>query len=224
MADAAARRWWRVFLVVAAVHLAAQAAGIGVLQTVTKPLLMPALALWAATSMPASRLRTLLLVALGWSWLGDVALMPGGGTWFLLGLGAFLLAQLTYAGAFWPYRQHSLLATPVRVLPYLVLLVGLPAVLWGDLGALRVPVAVYATVIVSMAVLATGLNRATGIGAGLFVLSDALIAAGSVTAALRLPVHDLWVMLTYLAAQGLLAQGIRAGALRGPQRRDLHVR
>jgi hypothetical protein len=71
-----------------------------------------------------------------------------------------------------------------------------------------------------MAVLATGLNRATAIGAGLFVLSDALIAANSLTGALQLPAHGFWVMLTYLAAQGLLAHGIRAGALRGPQRRN----
>lgn len=222
----ATRTWWLAFLAVSAAHLAAQLAGSDIAQTVTKPLLMPALLVWAVTAVPTSRLRTLLLVALVWSWLGDLGLMPDGERWFLLGLGAFLVAQLTYAAAFLPYREHSLLARPVTALPYGVVLVGLLAVLWSDLGDLRLPVIVYAVVIVSMAVLATGLNRATALGAGLFVLSDALIALNALTGTLSLPAHGFWVMLTYLAAQGLLAQGIRAGAIRGPQvrRADLPAR
>jgi uncharacterized membrane protein YhhN len=214
--DAGRAGWWG-FLAVSAVHLVGQLAGSGLVQTVTKPLLMPALLVWAVTALPPTRLRTLLVVALGWSWLGDLGLMPDGETWFLLGLGAFLLAQLTYATAFWPFRDHSVLARPITALPYAVVLVGLLAVLWGDLGTLRIPVTIYATVIVAMAVLATGLNRATAIGAGLFVVSDALIALNTLTGTLSLPAHGFWVMLTYLAAQGLLAQGIRAGAVHGPQ-------
>lgn len=213
------RIWWWVFLAVCAVHLAGQLAGSGVVQTASKPLLMPALLGWAMTTMPPGRLRILLLIALVWSWLGDLGLMPDGETWFLLGLGAFLVAQLTYATAFWPYRSASVLVRPVTALPYGLVLVGLLGVLWSDLGDLLVPVVVYAVVIVSMAVLATGLNRATAIGAGLFVLSDSLIALNSLTDTLRLPAHGFWVMVTYLAAQALLAQGIRATALRGPQRR-----
>lgn len=214
----ASRVWWWAFLAVSTVHLAGQLAGSDLVQTLTKPLLMPALLGWALTSVPTSRLRTLLLIALAWSWLGDLGLMPEGETWFLLGLGAFLVAQLTYATAFWPLRAHSLLLQrPVAALPYGVALLGLLAVLWADLGDLRLPVTIYAVVIVSMAVLATGLNRAAAIGAGLFVVSDALIALNSLTGALRLPAHGFWVMLSYLAAQALLAQGIRAGALHGPQ-------
>ncbi len=216
MQHAGRAAWWG-YVAVSAVHLLGQLAGSSVVQTVTKPLLMPALIAWAVGALPVSRLRTLLLIALGWSWLGDLGLMPAGETWFLLGLAAFLVAQLTYAAAFWPFRDTSLLARPVTALPYAVVLVGLLGVLWGDLGELRIPVTVYATVIVAMAVLATGLNRATAIGAGLFVVSDALIALETLTGTLSLPAHGFWVMLTYLTAQGLLAQGIRAGALRGPQ-------
>lgn len=215
----AGRAWWLGFLGVSAVHLVGQLAGSGVVQTVSKPLLMPALIAWAVTALQPSRLRTLLLVALGWSWLGDLGLMPDGETWFLLGLGAFLVAQLSYAAAFWPFRTTSVLARPVTALPYAVVLVGLLGVLWGDLGQLRIPVTVYATVIVGMAVLATGLNRATAIGAGLFVASDALIALNTLTGTLSLPAHGFWVMATYLAAQALLARGIQAGARHGPQLR-----
>ena len=139
--------------------------------------------------------------------------MPSGEGWFLAGLGAFLVAQLTYAVAFWPSRADSVLARPLLTLPYLAVLVGLLAALWGDLGDLRVPVTVYAVVIVSMAVLATGVGRLVGIGAGLFVASDALIALDTVAGLVRLPAHGFWVMVTYLAAQLLIAAGV-ASAVR----------
>jgi hypothetical protein len=72
-----------------------------------------------------------------------------------------------------------------------------------------------AVVIVTMAVLATGLNRTVATGAALFVVSDALIALDAVAGLVRLPAHDFWVMLTYLAAQLLIAVGV-ASAIRAP--------
>lgn len=207
--------WFPAFLTVALVHLAGQLAEVTVLHLVTKPLLMPALLAWFLTVTPRSRLRTLVAVGLVWSWLGDLGLMPSGEGWFLAGLGAFLVAQLTYAVAFWPSRADSVLTRPLLALPYLAVLVGLLAALWSDLGELRLPVGVYAVVIITMAVLATGLNRTVATGAALFVVSDALIALDAVAGLVRLPAHDFWVMLTYLAAQLLIAVGV-ASAIRAP--------
>jgi len=206
-------RWFVVFVTATGLHLAGQLAGVAALHLATKPLLMPALLAWFLTVTPRSRQRTLVAIGLGWSWLGDLGLMPSGEGWFLAGLGAFLVAQLTYAVAFWPSRADSVLARPLLTLPYLAVLVGLLAALWGDLGDLRVPVTVYAVVIVSMAVLATGVGRLVGIGAGLFVASDALIALDTVAGLVRLPAHGFWVMVTYLAAQLLIAAGV-ASAVR----------
>jgi uncharacterized membrane protein YhhN len=141
--------------------------------------------------------------------------MPDGEVWFLAGLGAFLVAQLTYAVAFWPARADSVLSRPLLALPYLAVLVGLLVLLWSDLGDLRLPVSVYAVVIVTMAVLATGINRTVAAGAALFVLSDALIALDTVAGLVQLPAHDFWVMLTYLAAQLLITVGV-ASAIRAP--------
>jgi uncharacterized membrane protein YhhN len=197
------------FLASSAVHLAGQLLAAPELHLGTKPLLMPTLLAWFLLATPAARLRTLVGVALGLSWLGDLGLMPPGATWFLVGLGAFLLAQLTYAVAFWPWRRTSVLHRPRPLLGYLLVLVGLLTTLWSDLGDLRIPVTVYACVIIAMAVLATGLGRTVALGAALFVLSDALIALGSVTDLLDLPRHGFWVMATYLAAQALLAWGVR---------------
>lgn len=206
------------FLGVTALHLLAQVFSISLLQVSTKPLLMPLLAAWFLTATPTSRGRTIVAVGLVWSWLGDVGLMPSGQAWFLAGLGAFLVAQLCYAAAFWPDRAHSVLARPVLLLPYLGVLVGLPAVLWEELGSLRLPVVLYAVAIIAMAVLATGVSRVVALGAALFVISDALIAVNTLGGLLRLPAHGFWVMATYLAAQALIAWGMsrRLSADRSP--------
>jgi uncharacterized membrane protein YhhN len=202
------RTWWLAFLVSSVVHLVGQLAGATWLQQVTKPLLVPLLLAWFLSAVPAGRVRTLVAVALGWSWLGDLGLMLDGEWWFLAGLGAFLVAQLAYVATFWQWRADSVLTRPVLLAPYVFALLGLLAVLWADLGALRGPIVVYATVIVTMAVLATGAGRMVAVGAALFVLSDALIASGSLTELVRLPRHGFWVMATYLAAQALIARGI----------------
>ena len=62
-------------MAVALVHLGAQLAGGGLVADATQVLLMPLLAgvLWCETSSPRGRLVTLVLVALGLSWLGDSA-------------------------------------------------------------------------------------------------------------------------------------------------------
>jgi uncharacterized membrane protein YhhN len=206
--------WFTGFITVSMLHLAGQLAGQESLHLVTKPLLMPALLAWFLTATPPARFRTLVAVGLAWSWLGDIGLMPSGEGWFLAGLGAFLLAQLTYGVAFWPCRRDSVLAHPAFALPYLAVLVGLLVVLWDHLGDLRLPVTVYAVVIVGMAVLATGVNGMVAVGALLFVVSDALIALDAVAGLVRLPAHGFWVMLTYLAAQALIAMGV-ATAVRG---------
>ena len=205
--------WFTGFITVAMLHLAGQLVDQEALHLVTKPLLMPSLLAWFLSVTPSGRFRTLVAVGLAFSWLGDLGLMPSGEAWFLAGLGAFLLAQLTYSVAFWPSRADSVLSRPLLALPYLAVLVGLLVVLWDHLGDLRLPVSVYAAVIVAMAVLATGVNRTVAVGAGLFVVSDALIALDSVAGLVRLPAHGFWVMLTYLAAQLLIAFGV-ASAVR----------
>lgn len=208
MGGSARGAWW-VFVAAGAVHLAGQAAGIHVVQQATKPLLVPALLAWFLATVPDGRTRTWVAAGLALSWLGDLGLMGGGDGWFLAGLGMFLLAQLAYATAFWPHRREAVLTRPPLLLPYLVALIGLLGVLWPGLEDLRVPVTVYAVVIVTMAVLATGLGPTVAVGAALFVVSDALIALGSLTGLLRLPAHGFWVMATYLAAQAAIARGVR---------------
>lgn len=196
------------------IHLVAQGVSPGgVVADVTQVLLMPALAwlLLATTPAPRSRLVNLTLLALGLSWLGDTLprfVEDGSQLGFGLMLGAFLLAQLAYVAALLPFVERSIWHTRrALVAPYLALLVVLLGVTAGGAGPLLLAVAIYGIAIVTMAVLATGLDRVATIGAIVFVVSDALIALRAF-ADVELPLHGVWVMLTYVVGQGLLVAAI----------------
>ena len=212
------RGWATVFGALAVVHVAAQAlgtevAGVEDVLAVTKPLLMPALAGLAWTRTVPGRTRRWLVAALAASFVGDVALMPAGDTWFLVGLGAFLVAQCLHITAMWPWARRSVLVVRRwRALPYGAAAVALLAVLAPGLGALVWPVGVYAAVIVTMAAVATGVSRTAALGAISFVVSDALIALTGLTTLVSLPRPGAWVMATYVAGQALIVLGVSAAA------------
>ncbi|MBA4859819.1 lysoplasmalogenase [Streptomyces sp. PSKA54] len=91
---------------------------------------------------------------------------------------------------------------------YGVVLIGTVTLLWPDLPEeLRGPVAAYSLLLTAMAYGAGRLGLAAGIGGALFLLSDTLIATG-VAQWPQLPLPDLWIMGTYLAAQYLLTRGV----------------
>lgn len=202
------------FLVVALVHLGAQAtAADGWIAGITQVLLMPALAwvLHASTPDPKSQLVRLVLVGLGLSWLGDTIprFIPDGTDLDLaLMLGAFVLAQLAYVAAFAPFAGRSIIRTrPKLLIPYALVFLAVLGLTAGGTGAFLVGVVVYGMVIITMAILATGLDRIAGIGGALFMVSDALIAVRAF-GGLAVPYHELWVMLTYIVAQTMLVMAV----------------
>ncbi|MEV6107275.1 lysoplasmalogenase [Streptomyces sp. NPDC051940] len=188
----------RTFAAVAAVHLVAVLIGVGWLDNLTKPLLMPLLAAYAA----ARKAPRLLTVALLCGWGGDVLLQFGSTVQFLVGMGFFAAGHVCYLLLF---RVRPALRA---VLVYAAVWAALIAALWGGLDAgLRVPVAVYSLLLAAMACCATGVNRNTAVGGALFLLSDTLIATDLADWP-QLPAASFWVMLTYLAAQYLLTDGV----------------
>jgi alkylglycerol monooxygenase len=161
----------------------------------------------------------LLLAALGLSLAGDCFLMfPG---FFIPGLLAFLVAHLFYIALFkqgvpWMASRRALGATlAIGAVMYAFLFNGLNPVL-------RFAVAAYVVVIALMAAQAIG--RATvmrdkaslgvAIGAGFFMLSDALLATNKF--AQPLPLAQLWVLATYYLAQILIVFNARPGAAARP--------
>ena len=153
-----------------------------------------------------------LLAGLAFSLAGDCFLMFQG--FFIPGLLSFLVAHLFYIALFkqgqaWFPSRRALAATlGVGVLMYAFLFDGLNPVL-------RFAVAAYVIVIALMAAQAIG--RATvlrdkaalgvAMGAGFFMLSDALLATNKF--AQPLPLAQLWVLGTYYIAQILIVHYAR---------------
>ncbi len=174
----------------------------------TKPLLMPVLAAFALAAA-GDRQKDMRLPAAGMalSGLGDTALLvaENSESWFVPGMGAFAAAHACYITAL--ARDGAARGVrPRAAAGYAALWAVLIAVLWRKLGSLRVPVAAYSLLLVSMAVLASGRNRAAAAGGALFVASDALIACG-LAGINAVPRQESAVMPTYVAAQFLLAAG-----------------
>ncbi|MGR3812383.1 lysoplasmalogenase [Jiulongibacter sp. NS-SX5] len=178
------------------------------LRIITKPLLMPLLALYYWKS--ASEKSNLLFIALLFSWLGDIFLMFEGQQFFLMGLGSFLIAHLTYSLKF--YKKFSgrwlpLLPLVSFGLIFTVLILGdsLPEVM-------QLPVYVYISAIIIMVFLASArnINQQSFVfvltGALLFMLSDACIALNTFNK--DIPYPPLWIMTTYGLGQYLIVKGI----------------
>jgi uncharacterized membrane protein YhhN len=199
------------FVALLALHLVATADGWDVVRLATKPLLMPVLAGWVR----AWRGPRTLVAALLCGWGGDVLLEIGGTGAFLAGMGCFAAGHVCYLrifvrrGAFAGPRR----AVRLRCGAYAAVWAVTVALLWPGLDAgMRVPVAVYSLLLASMAAGAYGLGAVTAVGGALFLLSDSLIATG-LAGWPRPPGYDVWIMLSYVLAQSLLAGGVLAGLL-----------
>lgn len=200
-----------ILSMVLGVHLWAQWNDAGAVAGGTQVLLMPllALALWLDVSGPRPRLVRLTLVALGFSWLGDtVPRVLADDTAFLAMVGCFLVAQVVYSVAFWPYVERSVWRVGrIALAPYVAGTVVLVALCAGGAGAMLVPLLVYAAALVTMAVLATGVNPLVWAGGTVFVISDALIALEAFSD-ISVPHSGFWVMLTYACAQVMIVLGV----------------
>lgn len=212
-----------LFIGVGMGELLAHMMGWSMLNEFTKPLLMPILLVYFRKSYTGEiKLYMLLAVfALVFSWFGDVALMYvyKREVYFLVGLGAFAIAQLLYAFAF-KYatsskapqlnpQQHA-----IKLLPFVVFIGGFMWMLWPNLGNFQFPVLGYSLLITAMALSAIyRIDRTNSdsfnqvvLGAMLFVLSDALLAIDKFYS----PMANarVWVMSTYLLAQWNIINGL----------------
>ncbi|MFI8998423.1 lysoplasmalogenase [Streptomyces sp. NPDC053542] len=202
-----ARALLAAFGLLTAVHLGALLAGAGTVEVVTKPALMPVLAAYVLARGGPVLLAAALLFGCG----GDTLLQVGGDTAFLAGMASFAAGHVCYLvlfvrrGAAPEWGRRWALATVAAA--YAVAWLGTVALLWPDLVAdLRVPVAGYSLLLTAMAYGA--LRAGTGAAAGglLFLASDTLIATG-IAHWPQPPAPQFCIMLTYLAAQWLLADG-----------------
>lgn len=199
------------FALISVLNLGFEAAGPRVAFDVTKPLLMPALAIVVASGGRAPRA---LLGALFGSWAGDTALLFSG-NWFLVGMAGFAAAHICYIRLFVcggaPRHQSRLRRAAAG---YGVLWLILITLLWPDLASsMRIPVACYSLLLATMATFAYAAGPRTAVGGALFLISDSLIAGG--LAHWHLPAGTGFViMATYIVSEYLLATGALALSVR----------
>lgn len=193
--------------VVGVVHLVAVAIGAGVLVDVTKPLLMPVLLVCLLWALPVRRGEVALLGSLAvlFGWLGDLSLMDAG-PGFVIGLGFFLLGHLAYVVLFW--RRMRFRRPRWWSVVYLVWFAALLAVLAPHAGALLVPLAAYGLALAALGASGSACNAWIVVGAGCFVVSDSLLGLDRFLPGFALWQTDFLIMLTYIAAQGLICFGI----------------
>lgn len=196
--------WLIGFGVVAVLHLLLVGLDVSPLDTITKCLLAPLLAAWA-WQMDGPRL---LVAALLLCFLGDLLMDVGP---FAAGMAAFAAAHVCFITLFAQRGAFTALkAKPLIAIVYLAAAAALIALAWGGLEpAIRAAVPIYALLLAGTAATSLALDTRAGIGAALFVVSDALIALGE---AHRLNAdatwHQLAVMTLYLLSILLITAGV----------------
>jgi (E)-4-hydroxy-3-methylbut-2-enyl-diphosphate synthase len=210
--------WIILFLLTLLLNVAGFQLPVPVLETVTKPLLIPILLLYfiIQTQGKVSDMKQWIWLALFFSWAGDVLLMfqvkyPD---FFLWGLIAFLIAHIFYIIFFYKLckAEHTgfkyWLLIPVTA--YYVVLISW---IFPHLGKMQVPVAVYGFFISTMLLFALHSyfigNKEAGkwmmAGAILFVVSDSSLAVNKFYQAFDLA--GILIMVTYGLAQLFITMG-----------------
>lgn len=169
-----------------------------------------ALAVLALGSRGIRRDAGVLALGLAFSTAGDV-LLDLGARWFVFGLGAFLLAHLTYICLFVRNRTAGMRLDAARLWAVILILAysaTLSVWIVPSVGELALPVVLYIcaiTAMVSTAILARFRQRWVGVGAILFLISDSLLAIHKFKT--PVPLHDYLVWITYYLGQCGIALG-----------------
>lgn len=164
--------------------------------------------LYSAYSQTSGKNKVILLIALVFSMTGDV-LLAFGSDYFVFGLAAFLLAQLSYAVRFsfdFCWNKERLVWIALLVISMLsVSIFVLPAT-----GDLQLPVGAYMVAIFSMGFTACFRRGSQfmmpAIGAFIFITSDSLIAINKFL--IEIPHASILIMVSYYSAQYLITQGL----------------
>jgi uncharacterized membrane protein YhhN len=206
------------FSLVTAVDILGIITGNSTAHFITKPLLMPILAAMLYFGKDGITLKKWVLAGLFFSFVGDVALLYEykNPLLFIIGLAAFLITHICYIVYF--LSIHSANQSLLRHQPWLAALVAgygvsLVLFLYPGLGNLKIPVILYAAIICSMLLCSLHIFYKTWrpvniyflMGAGLFVVSDSLLAISKFYAPFWM--DGTSIMLTYCVAQFCIVRG-----------------
>ena len=210
--------WIILFSLVLLIDLVAVYLNNESLRFITKPLLMPLLAIYLLlqTNSATSGLKAWIFLALFFSWVGDILLLfdERGPNFFLFGLSAFLVAQVCYIVFFHNIRMREYIRGNALLLLLVIVYYSiLISVLSPYLGNMKLPVRIYGVVLSFMVMLAMhtmlGKNKKAALwmmmGAILFVTSDSLLAFNKFFSSFDYA--GLIIMLTYGLAQLFITEG-----------------
>ncbi|MFI9718976.1 lysoplasmalogenase [Streptomyces sp. NPDC052396] len=201
------RRRLAVLAAAGGVHLGALLTRRRGVERITKPVLMPLLAEYVLMRGGPRLLAVALLLGCA----GDALLQCEGQAAFLAGMAAFAAGHGCYLALFARQGTRGRGGYRRLAVPYGAVWAVSTAALWPGLPPqLRLPVGLYGLLLSVMAAGAAQTGTRAAVGGALFLLSDGLIAGG-LAGWPQAPVPQFWVMLTYLAAQFLLAEGLLAG-------------
>ena len=210
--------WLILFVAVLAADLADRQFNKGQFEYFIKPFLIPVLAGYfiSLTNNIVNSLKKWIMLALFFSWAGDVLLMfeSKDEIFFLCGLSAFLIAHIFYIIFFHYIRVGEKIKSNLWLL--LLVVVYYAALIWllsPYLGDKKIPVRVYGVVISFMLMMAMHMlfikNKMAGrwmmVGALLFVISDSILAINKFYQSFE--VAGVLIMLTYGLAQLFIVEG-----------------
>jgi uncharacterized membrane protein YhhN len=207
-----------IFLLSTLCVLISDSISVSWLYLISKPLIVPSLLLYYFMNVQAEDRSRSAILALVFSFVGDTLLMNP--DYFIGGLIAFLIAHILFV---FTYRQHQFEETEnalaglqrIRLaFPIILAATGLIIILFPALNDLKIPVIVYAVVLAIMVLSALFRFGRTSsqsswlvfTGAALFMISDSILAINKFLE--PLPNAGLYIMLTYCAAQFLIAHGL----------------
>jgi uncharacterized membrane protein YhhN len=209
-----------LFVVASLGEILSEIIGLLYLHQVCKPLIMITLGIYYLRH--AEFRSTTVWLAIFFSLAGDVLLMfeDGDPKFFMMGLAAFLIAHIFYILS---YRQHqdrfqekSLKGIQKIRFSFPIVLAGtgLIVVLYPSLGSLKIPVVVYALVLIVMVLNSVfRYGRTTNVSFGLvflgsilFMVSDSILAINKFFK--PVPAAGFWIMSTYILAQFLIIRGL----------------
>ncbi len=227
-----------LFLVPAALNLSGQLLGSNVMTDLSKPLLMPLLALSVWLLMKDHGVRgprvKAIILALLFGAIGDVLLMVGGTGWFLAGMLAFLICHVFYFCSIpAPWKVKGISGKIFSLLLLACLIAGVVS-LAGKFpveGFMKTAVTLYACAFAFLihACIVAAVDRKcplyllVALGFAVFAFSDTFVAIGAFTD-LRVPQRGFIVMSTYILAQAVVAFTLAFEEVRELEKTEYGVR
>lgn len=206
-----------VFVIATAIHLYASLQQDKKLRNMTKPFIL--LSLLGFYLLAAKTPSTFIILALIFSWIGDVLLMPKGVKWFTAGGISFMVSHVFFILGYLKDISFSAIS-PVLVILLAVFFIAVVSYIFSKLKshlpkALFYPMFLYLLINGAMNCFAIfrwvsfpcAATLTTAVGAALFFISDSSLFFVRFNKESRLKTHFL-VMLTYSIGELLIVLGL----------------